>query len=119
MLSLGFDGSNNRPYTAIGSVLADMGVIRREDVTWPAIRAWLKRNPQQARDVMRKNEGYIFFKDTRSQGAVGAEGVSLTAQRSLAGDTTITPYGTPIWIDTSRPGARKPGANEPYRRLTI
>ncbi len=119
MLSLGFDGSNNRPYTAIGSVLADMGVIRREDVTWPAIRDWLKRNPQQARDVMRKNERYIFFKDTRSSAATGAEGVPLTAQRSLAIDTTFTPFGTPVWIDTSRPLAGKPGATEIYRRLMI
>src|SRR5216683_2644641 len=119
MLSLGFDGSNNRPYTAIGGVLADMGVIRREDVTWPAIRDWLKRNPQQARDVMRKNERYIFFKDTKSASASGAEGVPLTAQRSLAVDVTLTPFGTPIWIDTVRPVARKPGATEPYRRLTI
>ena len=31
MLSLGFDGSNNRPYTAIGNVLADMGVMKRKD----------------------------------------------------------------------------------------
>jgi membrane-bound lytic murein transglycosylase A len=60
MLSIGFDGSNNRPYTAIGGVLADMGVMRREDVNWPAIRDWLKRNPDKGRDVMRKNERYIF-----------------------------------------------------------
>ena len=66
VLSLGFDGSNNRPYTAIGSVLVEMGVMQKDAVTWPAIRDWLKRNPQQARDVMRKNERYIFFKDTKS-----------------------------------------------------
>ena len=119
MLSLGFDGSNNRPYTAIGGVLADMGVLRRDDVTWPAIRDWLKRNPQQGRDVMRKNERYIFFRDTRSSAAAGSEGVSLTAQRSLAVDTMFTPYGTPIWIDTSRPVAGKPGATEIYRHLVI
>jgi len=119
VLSLGFDGSNNRPYTAIGSVLVEMGVMQKDAVTWPAIRDWLKRNPQQARDVMRKNERYIFFKDTKSQSASGSEGVPLTAQRSLAVDVTLTPYGTPIWIDTVRPVARKPGATEPYRRLTI
>ena len=46
MLSIGFDGSNNRPYTAIGSVLVEMGVMqRKEPSTWPAIRDWLKRNP--------------------------------------------------------------------------
>lgn len=118
-LTLGFDGSNNRPYTAIGTVLVEMGVMRKDDVTWPAIRDWLRRNPQQARDVMRKNERYIFFKDTRSQSTSGSEGVALTAQRSMAVDITITPYGTPIWIDTTRPVVRKPGATEPYRRLTI
>jgi membrane-bound lytic murein transglycosylase A len=118
-LSLGFDGSNNRPYTAIGGVLADMGVMRRDEVTWPAIRDWLKRNPQQGREVMRKNERYIFFKDTRSSAATGAEGVPLTAQRSIAIDVAFTPYGTPIWIDTYRPVAGKPGANEVYRRLMI
>lgn len=118
-MTLGFDGSNNRPYTAIGAVLVEMGVMKKEDATWPAIRDWLKRNPQQARDVMRKNERYIFFKDTKSQTAAGAEGVPLTAQRSLAVDTTLTPFGTPVWIDTVRPVARKPGATEPYRRLMI
>jgi membrane-bound lytic murein transglycosylase A len=118
-LSLGFDGSNNRPYTAIGGVLADMGVMRRDEVTWPAIRDWLKRNPQQGREVMRRNERYIFFKDTRSAAATGSEGVPLTAQRSLAVDPTFTPYGTPIWIDTLRPVAGKPGATEIYRRLVI
>lgn len=118
-LNLGFDGSNNRPYTAIGSVLVEMGVMKREDATWPAIRDWLKRNPQQARDVMRKNERYIFFKDTRVQATTGAEGVPLTAQRSLAVDTAFTPFGTPIWIETVRPVAGKPGATEVYRRLMI
>ena len=118
-LSLGFDGSNNRAYTAIGGVLADMGVMKREDVTWPAIRDWLKRHPQQGRDVMRHNERYIFFRDTRTTAPTGSEGVPLTAQRSLAIDTAVTPYGTPIWIETTRPVAGKPGATEPYRRLMI
>ena len=119
VLSIGFDGSNNRPYTAIGGVLAEMGVMRRDEANWPAIRDWLKRNPQDGREVMRKNERYIFFKDTRSSAATGSEGVPLTAQRSLAVDTKFTPYGTPIWIDTQRPVAAKAGSLEIYRRLLI
>jgi membrane-bound lytic murein transglycosylase A len=119
VLSLSYDGSNNRPYTALANVLIEMGVMKKEDATWPNIRDWLKRHPQEAREVMRKNERYIFFKDSKSAGASGSEGVTLTAQRSLAVDLTFTPYGTPIWIDTMRPVARKSGATEPYRRLTI
>ena len=118
-MTLGFDGSNNRPYTAIGAVLVEMGVMKKEDATWPAIRDWLKRNPQQARDVMRRNERYIFFRDTKTSAPIGAEGVPLTAQRSMAVDPTITPYGTPVWIDTRRPVYRKPGATETYRHLMI
>lgn len=118
-LTIGFDGSNNRPYTAIAGVLADRGVFKREDANWPAIRNWLKRNPQDGREVMRKNERYIFFKDTRSTAAAGSQGVPLTAQRSLAVDIQFTPYGTPIWIDTQRPVAGKPGNVETYRRLLI
>ena len=118
-MTLGYDGSNNRPYTAIGAVLVEMGVMKKEDATWPAIRDWLKRNPQQARDVMRRNERYIFFRDTKTSAPIGAEGVPLTAQRSMAVDPTITPYGTPVWIDTRRPVYRKPGATETYRRLMI
>ena len=67
---------------------------------------------------MRKNERYIFFKDTRSSAAAGSEGVPLTAQRSLAVDTAFTPYGTPIWIDTSGRW-RQAGPAETYRRLLI
>jgi membrane-bound lytic murein transglycosylase A len=119
LLSIGFDGSNNRPYTAIGSVLVDMGVMRPDEVNWPAIRDWLKRNPQKSREVMRKNERYIFFKDTRTAAAAGSQGVPLSAQRSLAVDPAFTPYGTPIWIDTQRPVAGKPGQLEIYRRLMI
>jgi membrane-bound lytic murein transglycosylase A len=88
-MTLGFDGSNNRPYTAIGAVLVEMGAMKKEDATWPAIRDWLKRNPQQAREVMRKNERYIFFRDTRTSAPIGAEGVALTAQRSMAVDPAI------------------------------
>jgi membrane-bound lytic murein transglycosylase A len=118
-LSLGFDGSNNRPYTAIGNTLVEMGVLQKDKVTWPAIRDWLKRNPIKGRDVMRKNERYIFFKDTKSAAATGSEGVPLTAQRSLAVDTMFTPFGTPIWIETTRPVTGKPNATETYRHLMV
>ena len=120
VMNLGFDGSNNRPYTAVGNVLLEMGVFKsKEEATWPAIRDWLKRNPAKGREVMRRNERFIFFKDTRSAAATGSQGVALVAQRSLAVDPTLTPYGTPIWIDTTRPVLRKPGTSEAYRRLMV
>ncbi|MBX3499704.1 MAG: MltA domain-containing protein [Alphaproteobacteria bacterium] len=117
-LRLGFDGTNNRPYTAIGKVLADEGAIPRDQVSAQSIRKWLQTNPQRSRDIMRRNERYVFFKDTRGAGPVGAQGVTLTSGRSLAIDAAVMPYGIPVWIDTLRPPARG-GTSTPYRRLMV
>jgi len=85
----------------------------------PPIRDWLKRNPQQARDVMRKNERHIFFKDTKSQSASGSEGVPLTAQRSLAVDVTLTPYGTSLVLAPSERSGACSIAKKCRRRSTF
>lgn len=117
-LRLGFDGTNNRPYTAIGKVLADEGAIPRDQVSAQSIRKWLQANPQRSRDVMRRNERYVFFKDTKGAGPVGAQNVTLTSGRSLAIDAAVMPYGIPVWVDTMRPGTRV-GTSTPYRRLMV
>jgi membrane-bound lytic murein transglycosylase A len=117
-LRLGFDGTNNRPYTAIGKVLADEGAIPKDQVSAQSIRKWLQTNPQRSRDIMRRNERFVFFRDTRGAGPIGAQGVTLTSGRSLAIDAAVMPYGIPVWVDTMRPGARG-GTATPYRRLMV
>ncbi|HJQ56390.1 MAG TPA: MltA domain-containing protein [Vineibacter sp.] len=119
VLRLGYDGTNNRPYTALAKVLIDDGSLKSEEATWPGIRAWLQKNPAKAREVMRRNERYVFFKDTRGAGAVGAQGVALTSGRSMAVDPAFVPYGLPIYIDTSRPTPNRPGETTPLRRLMV
>ena len=118
-LRLGFDATNNRPYTAIGKVLVDEGAIPKDQVSAQSIRKWLQANPQRSRDVMRRNERYVFFKDTKGAGPVGAQGVTLTSGRSLAIDAAVLPYGVAVWVDTMRPGARAGTAATPYRRLMV
>jgi membrane-bound lytic murein transglycosylase A len=119
VIRLGYDGTNNRPYTALAKVLVDDGSLKVEEATWPGIRAWLQRNPAKAREVMRKNERYVFFKDTRGAGAVGAQGVALTSGRSMAVDPAYVPYGLPIFVDTTRPTPNRPGETAPFRRLMV
>lgn len=119
VMRLAFNGTNNRPYTALAKVLIDEGVLKPDDATWPAIRDWLKRSPAKARETMRKNERYVFFKDSRGAGAVGAQGVALTSGRSMAVDPAYVPYGLPIYVDTTRPAPRKPGETVIFRRLMV
>ncbi|TWT02635.1 murein transglycosylase A [Reyranella sp. CPCC 100927] len=119
VMRLGFDGTNSRPYTALAKVLIDDGSLKADEATWPGIRTWLQKNPTKARETMRRNERYVFFKDTGGAGAVGAQGVALTSGRSMAVDPAFVPYGLPVYIDTSRPAPNKPGETLPFRRLMV
>ena len=118
VMRLGFDGSNNRPYTALARLLAEDGTMKREEATWPRIREWLQENPGRGRDLMTRNERYIFFRDMKGQGPLGAQGVSLVSGRSLAVDPAFTPWGLPVWVDTQKPVEGKT-TTETYRHLLI
>ncbi len=61
-------------------------------------------NPDRAAEVLAVNRRYIFFTEILGDGPVGAQGVALTAGRSLAVDTRYIPLGLPLWLDTTMPG---------------
>lgn len=99
---VGYDGHNGHPYYAIGRELVKRGVLEPKEVSMQAIEHYLKTNPDQMSDILHKNKSYIFFREL-DKGPIGAEGVILTAERSLAVDYTKLPYGAPIWVDIEPP----------------
>jgi membrane-bound lytic murein transglycosylase A len=99
VIPVGYDGANGRSYVAIGRIMADRGDVPKP-VTMPGIKAWLAAHPEQAQTVMNENPSYVFFRRLPSDDVVGAEGVALTAQRSIAVDPAFVPLGTPVWLDT-------------------
>ena len=111
-----YAATNGHGYFAIGRTLVALGALDREEVSMPAIRAWLEANPERAPGVLRENPSYVFFRwleDGKAQGPVGAQGVALTAGRSLAVDRRFLPLTMPVWLDTGVPGpgpARASGA---------
>ncbi len=112
---VGYAGRNGRPYTAIGRELVRRKAIAREDVTLQSIRDWLKANPLSAGELMATNESYIFFRVVEGDGPIGAQGVPLTAGRSLAVDRRYVPLGAPVWLETHDPIDPK----RPLRRLVV
>lgn len=93
-----YESSNGHPYVPIGRVLIERAALARGGVSLQSIRAWLQAHPAQAQAVMNRNPSYVFFRE-RAQGATGAEGVVLTAGRSLAVDTRFIPLGAPLFVD--------------------
>ncbi len=122
MRRIGYEAANGRPYVAIGKVLLDDGALEEGKVSMQSIRAWLARNPAKAPAVMAKNPSFVFFRwqdgANAAAGPIGAEGIPLSAGRSLAVDRRLIPFGAPLWLETASPAA--PGeTGAPFRRLMV
>ena len=120
LLRVGYDGQNGWPYHAVGRDLIDMGVLSRDNVSLQTIRAWMEAHPGQAPALMARNTSYVFFRRLRTlradEGPIGAQGVPLTAEHSLAVDRDYLPLGAPLWLVTTAP---MPAGAQPFRRLMI
>ncbi|MGV8998603.1 MAG: murein transglycosylase A [Parvibaculaceae bacterium] len=121
VLRVAFAAKNQRPYTSIGKILIDQGAIPRDEVSMQTIRAWLKAHPADVAPLLRQNESYIFFKVIKASddlGPPGAEGVSLTPERSLAVDRAAHPMGSLFWLETTAPVPHT-GDVRPFRQLMV
>ncbi len=112
---MAFAGTNEQPYKSIGRWLLDQGLIR--DASWPGIKAWIARNPSRVQELLWQNPRYVFFREENLPagelpGPKGAQGVPLTAGRSIAVDPQSIPYGTPVWLASS-------GAQTTLQRLVL
>jgi membrane-bound lytic murein transglycosylase A len=118
---INYDSYNGYPYTAVGRVLIDRGIVPREEMSMQRIRDWMEANPDGAKDVRRQNRSYIFFREVQlseKDEAIGAQGVQLTPGRSIAVDKALHVYGTPFFIAGELP-IESDKAKTPFRRLMI
>jgi membrane-bound lytic murein transglycosylase A len=96
---IGYAGHNGHTYVAIGRHLTKSGAIKKQDMSLQSIKRWLLQNPQQRHLIMDLNTSYVFFRKVDGNGPIGAQGVPLTAGRSLAIDRKFLPLGIPIWLN--------------------
>ena len=114
-LRVGYDGQNGQPYVAVGRLLIERGIIPRDKVTMATIRTWMKQNPEAGATLRRENPSYVFFRKIRGDGPIGAEGVALTQERSIAVDRAFIGLGVPIWLEADERFA----AADSVRRLVV
>lgn len=111
-IRLGYAGQNGQPYVAIGKKLVERGAMTTDQVSLQSIRAWIAAHPDQAKALMDENPSYVFFRELPGDGPLGAEGVVLTAGRSLAVDRKFIPLGTPVYVATD-------DSKTPLQRLMV
>lgn len=109
-MRVGFADHNGQPYFPIGRELAARGALAPEAVDADAIKAWLRAHPDEAREVMRRNRRYVFFRELPGgdDGPPGSLGVALTPMRSVATDPAQVPPGALLFIDSTHPDGGAP-----------
>ena len=120
-IRINYDAHNGYPYTAVGRLLIDRGIIPKEQMSMQRIREWMDQNPDGANELRRQNRSYVFFREVQlsdKDEAVGAQGVPLTPGRSIAVDKALHVYGTPFFIEGELP-IESEQSKTPFRRLMI
>ncbi|HET7885341.1 MAG TPA: MltA domain-containing protein [Bradyrhizobium sp.] len=120
-IRINYDAHNGYPYTAVGRVLIERGIIPREQMSMQKIREWMEQNPDGAKELRRQNRAYVFFREvplSDKDEAVGAQGVPLTPGRSIAVDNSLHVYGTLFFIEGELPIASAQ-SKTPFRRLMV
>jgi membrane-bound lytic murein transglycosylase A len=102
---IAYADQNGLPYTAVGKLLRDRGILPPGGASMQSIKAWIRANPDQGRELMRENASYIFFKVLNGPGPVGALNVPLTPHGTVAADPRFVPLGAPVYLAVDRPEA--------------
>ena len=110
MTRLNYADQNGFPYQSIGRTLVDRGEMKLEEASMQGIQAWARANPARLDELLNTNPSYVFFREAPNSkdGPVGALGVPLTNERSIAVDPRSVPLGAPVFLATTRPNSSKP-----------
>src|SRR2546421_11437032 len=108
-IRLGYAEQNGHPYRSLGRYLVERGELKLEEASMQGIKAWGAANPAKLQDALNVNASYVFFRESADpRGPIGALGVPLVPQYSLAVDRRFIPLGAPVFLATTHPLSDQP-----------
>jgi len=106
VMRIGYAGQNGWPYTGIGTVMHQRGLIGSAPGQYPGsmqgLMQYLRDHPEDGKALMRENRSYVFFRELTGDGPIGALGVPVRRQASLAADPAFVPLGAPVFLALDR-----------------
>ncbi len=100
VMRIGYDGQNGRDYTGIGKLMKDRGLIQAGSMQ--DIMAYLRANPAEGAAIMNENKSFVFFRELTGAGPIGALGVAVTPEATVAADPKYVPLGAPVLLSLDR-----------------
>jgi len=116
---LGYASQNGYKYYPIGRYMIEKKYLEKSKTSKATIESWLKAHPDRIQEILEQDQSYVFFREIRQEGPIGAQGVALTPKRSLAVDKKFIPYGAPIWMEAKLNGGENKNAWQDFHKLMI
>ncbi len=92
--------------------LIDQGEMKLENASMQGIKNWVKSHPKRLAELLSQNPSYVFFRELPltdpNEGPLGALGVPLIPERSIAIDPRFIPLGAPVFLSTTQPNNPTP-----------
>jgi len=109
-LQVGYANQNGHSYKSIGRILVKRGDLPLHKASMQGIKNWARNNVDKLQALLNSNPSYVFFRELPKglPGPLGALGVPITAERSVAVDRKFIPLGAPIFLSTTQPNSSKP-----------
>ena len=121
VIRLNYADKNGHAYTAVGRFLIERDIVSKDEISMQKIREYMEKFPEEGKALRRENKSFVFFRETdlsEFDEAIGAQGISLTAARSIAVDRKLHTYGMPVFVNALLPiTSEKPDTW--FRRLMI
>ena len=110
IVKVGYAEQNGYPYVSIGKKLVEMGELKLEGASMQGIKAWAEQHPDKLGALLAQNPSYVFFRELPNglSAPLGALGVPLTNEYSLAVDARTIPLGAPVFLATTYPNDSAP-----------
>ena len=107
---VGYADQNGHAYHSIGRLLIERGELSADQASMQGIKTWARNNLDKLPDLLNSNPSYVFFRElpARLPGPLGALGVPISAERSVAIDPKYVPLGAPIFLSTMQPNSQIP-----------
>ncbi len=110
LIKVGYADQNGHPYASIGKKLIEMGELTADQASMQGIKHWAEQNPGKLVALLEQNPSYVFFRELPENlsAPLGALGVPLTDQYSIAIDPRTIPLGAPVFLATTYPNSASP-----------
>src|SRR3546814_7206348 len=79
---------------------SDLGLIQAGSMQ--DIMQYLRAHPAEGAAIMNENKSFVFFRELTGAGPLGAMGVAVTPEATVAADPRYVPLGAPVLLSLDR-----------------